>query len=511
MDQATLGWLLLLGIGFPLLGLLLNEMAERLEQPQPALAAALRKVLRYVLPPLSLLLLMQYLLDIDRTENASRLVSTVTWVAVVAAGVSLVNALLTPAEKSSRGWQLKVPNLFFQMARAAILFAVGYHLIAGVWSVDISGIVTAVGVSSLVVAFALQSTLSNLVSGLLLLIAKPFKPGDWIAFDGVEGRVIEQNWWSVTLEHCGWEKKVVVPNGALSGATIDNFGDAGFWKSVEIEFSYDDPPHRVLAALGKLNQGIEETGLNRLFGNYGNLIFPLIKEFGASGITYVVWYKKIPDRKNGSFKTYFLSRIYYMAQREGFTIPYPTSVQYKVDATDGIPLEIPQAIVNLRDKIEDHFRTLPYLSGLGQVDISALASKAILQKYGQKEVIVQEGQADDGFYILMTGRVRVWTLNQEGLPSGTHYLGTGEAFGEMALFPGELSPITVLAEEDTDILLISIEDIVHLIQTRPKFGFEMNQFIEGRRRALKIAKGLLEEDEYASSNGSQLQGVEINL
>lgn len=511
MDKATLGWLLLLGIGFPLLGLLLNEAVERLEHKQPSLASALRKILNYVLPPLALLLLLQQLLNVASTENSSRLISTVFWVAVIAAGLSLINALLTTTTSdTSARWQLQVPNLFFQVARTAVIVAIGYYLVAGVWSVDLSGIVTAVGVSSLVVALALQSTLSNLVSGLLLLFAKPFKPGDWIAFDGIEGRVIAQNWWSVTIEHCAWEKTVIVPNGALAGAKIDNFSDGGAWKSVEIEFSYDDPPYQVLAELSKINQGIEETGLDKFFGNYGPLIFPLIKEFGASGITYVVWYKKIPDRKNGAFKTYFLSRIYYMAKRKGFTIPYPISMQYKLEV-DELPGEIPQVVEDHQDSVVAHLRSLPYFHSLEPEDIVVLAAKASIQQYGVNDVIVQEDQLDDGFYTLMKGQVRVWTKNQQGVPSGKHNLTQGDAFGEMALFPGELSPITVVVEEDADIVLLNAAEIVALIQSKSKFGFEMTRFIESRRRALNIAKGIVEEDDYVFSNGRAGHEVEINL
>lgn len=510
MDRVTLGWLLLLGLGFPILGLLLSEVVERLEQTQPALASALRRVYQYVLPPLALLLLMQRLLNVASAESSSRLVTTVTWVAVIAASLSLINALLTSSEQSAR-WQLKVPKLFFQVARSTLVLAIGYYLVVGVWSVDLSGVVTAVGVSSLVVALALQSTLSNLVSGLLLLFAKPFKQGDWIAFDGVEGRVLAQNWWSVTIEHCAWEKTIIVPNGALAGAKIDNFGDTGLWKGIEVEFSYDDPPYQVLAELSKLNQGIEETGLDQFFGNYGNYICPLIKGFGASGIAYTVWYKKVPDRKDGAFKNYFLSRIYYMAKRKGFTIPYPISVEYSFDARDGLPSQIPQVVENYQDVIASHLNSLPYFRSLEQEDIIALAAKATIQQYGVNDVVVQEDQLDEGFYTLMKGRVRVWTKNQQGLPSGKHYLSQGDAFGEMALFPGELSPITVMVEEDVDIVLLSTDDILDLIQSKPKFGFEMTQFIESRRRALKIAKGILEEEDYTLDNGSSAQRIEINL
>ena len=112
MDRALLGWILLLVIGFPVLGILLNEIAERLARRQHPLAAALQKVRRYLLPSLALLLVMRQLLKVASTANSARIVETVTWVAVILSAIALVNALLTTVEKPIQ-WQLRVPNLSY--------------------------------------------------------------------------------------------------------------------------------------------------------------------------------------------------------------------------------------------------------------------------------------------------------------------------------------------------------------------------------------------------------------
>lgn len=485
MDVALLGWLILLGVGFPLLGLLLNEASERLEKRQPALSSALQKFLQYVLPSLAVLLVMRQLLQVSQEKNASRLVETVTWIAIIAASVSLINAVFTTSDRANQR-QLKVPNLFFQVARAVAVLAISFHIVGGVWAVDLSGIITAVGVSSLVIALALQDTLSNLVSGLLLLFAKPFKLGDWIIFNGIKGRVIEQNWWGVTLENRGWQKTISVPNGVLSKATIDNFGDDGFWHSVEVEFSYDDPPNRVLAALSNLNRGFEELKLDQFL--YALDVYPCIKEFGASGIVYSIWYKRTSDRKGILFSTYFLSRIYHMAQREGFTIPYPISVQYKIDADAGVPAHMPQVSVSREAEIASYLRSLPYFLSLDQEDIHDLSHKIQVKEYGLDEVVVQAGKPDEGFYIVYRGQARILTKSsQSQVLEKTGVLKEGDSFGEMALFPGEVSPVTVITNADTELFLIETSTMVELIQTRSKFGFEMVRFIDKKKRSFDQA------------------------
>lgn len=186
MDKSLLGWILLVGLGFPLFGLLLGEAASRLERQQHPLAVGLRQVREYVLPPLVVFLIMRQLLSVAGQDSWARFVETLTWVAVIVAGLSLINAFLT-TKKQPIKWQIHVPNLFFQVARGTVILAIGYHIINGIWNISLAGLGSSVGIASAVIALALQDTLSNLVSGLLLLFAKPFRTGDWIELDGKQG------------------------------------------------------------------------------------------------------------------------------------------------------------------------------------------------------------------------------------------------------------------------------------------------------------------------------------
>ncbi|MEG4287142.1 mechanosensitive ion channel [Microcoleus sp. A006_D1] len=169
------------------------------------------------------------------------------------AGISLINGLLITKQQQIK-WQLQVPNLFFQVARAAVILGISYHILNGVWNVSLSGLGSSIGIASAVIALALQDTLSNMVSGLLLLFAKPFKTGDWIELEGKQGRVLEQNWWSVTIANNLFNLNI--PNGVLSKATIINYGSGSVWKTISASFSYDDHPNRVIPALNSLVEGI---------------------------------------------------------------------------------------------------------------------------------------------------------------------------------------------------------------------------------------------------------------
>ncbi|MGB6295804.1 MAG: cyclic nucleotide-binding domain-containing protein [Rivularia sp. (in: cyanobacteria)] len=473
--------------------MVLHETAERLAKRQHPLAIALRRLRVYVLPPLALLLVIRILFRIASTEPSTRFLETLTWVAVVVAAIPLLNAFLTTKKTSIPG-QIQVPNLLFQTIRAVVILLILYRVLGGIWEVDLSGLAAALGVGSLVVALALQDTLSNLVSGLLLLIASPFKEGDLIEFNGIIGYVIEQNWWSVTLEGKG-QRKIVIPNGVLSKATIENFGQEGKWQSIPVSFSYDDPPNVVLSAL-------------KTIGNRATHVFtypglwPMIDSYGDSGINYRIWFKKQPIQKNYLVFNALLTEVYYLAKRHNFTIPYPIEVQYDYDAKDGLPNRLPNAIDNRFQEMADFLRSLTYLSSLEDANINQLATKAKFEAYGSGEYIVQQGQDDEGLYFVYTGKVRISTKTPQGSERELNSLRNGSVFGELAIFPGEVSPITAVAPQDVEVVVIPDEDVMLLLESNPQFSLEFSQFIEQRRKSMELLQGISSKShETVASNG----------
>ncbi|MGB8687611.1 MAG: cyclic nucleotide-binding domain-containing protein [Microcoleus sp.] len=493
MDKSLLGWLLLLGLGFPLFGILLGEAASRLEREQHPLAIGLRQVREYLLPPLAVLLVMRQLLSVAGKDSWARFAETLTWVAVIVAGLSLINALLT-TKKQPIKWQIHVPNLFFQVARALVILGIGYHILNGVWDISFSGLGSSVGIASAVIALALQDTLSNLVSGLLLLFAKPFRTGDWIEVDGKQGRVLEQNWWSVTIGTPAW--KLNVPNGVLSKARIINYGQGAIWKNISASFSYDDSPNQVIPALSSLLEGID------MIEGKG---FAEVSSYGDSSITYDLWYKVLPE-KSILVAPELKSRLYYLTQRYGFTAPYPIAVQYRIDAKQGIPSRIPQVVENRQEELITYLRSLPYFLTLNDNQIETLAEKARFKSYGQGELIIQEGKEDEGLYLMFKGTGQAYLKDEQGDRKVVDELELNEAFGEMAIFPGELSPVTAVANEDVEVVVIPAAQIVEAIESNNKFASELLEYIEERKKMVLVAKGIKEDVKSPiNNNGSRVQ------
>ena len=328
------------------------------------------------------------------------------------------------------------------------------------------------------------------MSGLLLLAAKPFEGGDWISFDGSGARVIDQSWWSVTL-HDGFKKRTV-PNSTLSGASIANRGKNNFYDYIQVGLSYDDPPNQVIRALSQLPDGVKEIDPGSAY--------PVVSSYGDSCINYDLFFSAAPGLDAWEAKAALLAKFYYMVQREGFTIPYPIVHEYQFRADGGFPSKIPQMPIDRQQEMVDYLRSLSYLFSVSDAQLEQLANSAQFQLYGTGDLITQEGKSDSGLYAVYSGRVTAQLTDSSGKVQTTNRFGIGDIFGEMAIYPGEVSPIATVAEGDVELVVVPAENIVELIRTNSKFAAEILQFIEERKKSIQIAKGAVVT---VMSNGHQ--------
>lgn len=101
------------------------------------------------------------------------------------------------------------------------LYLILVMTILGLFGVATTSVVAAVGSAGVAVGLALQGSLSNFAGGVLILLLKPFKVGDYIIQGGSEGTVYEISLFYTKLK-TGDNKVVVIPNGTLSNNTIMN-------------------------------------------------------------------------------------------------------------------------------------------------------------------------------------------------------------------------------------------------------------------------------------------------
>lgn len=132
-----------------------------------------------------------------------------------------------------------------------ISMVVGFIIGLAALEIDITPLLAAVGAAGFVVAFALQGTLSNFASGLLILAYRPFDVGDVIEAAGVSGSVDSVSLFSTHIRTFD-NKLMIVPNNDIWGGTITN-ATASTTRRVDLVFGigYDDDIDQAKTILAK--------------------------------------------------------------------------------------------------------------------------------------------------------------------------------------------------------------------------------------------------------------------
>lgn len=134
--------------------------------------------------------------------------------------VRMIVKLLSHAMRSSKMDELLV-NFISSIAQAVLLLFV---IIASLeqLGLDTTSLVALIGAAGIAIGLALKDSLQNFSSGVMLIIFRPFKNGDFIEAGGVLG-VVEHIGIFTTNLKTGDNKEVIVPNGQIYGGTITNY------------------------------------------------------------------------------------------------------------------------------------------------------------------------------------------------------------------------------------------------------------------------------------------------
>ncbi|KGJ95112.1 mechanosensitive ion channel family protein [Colwellia psychrerythraea] len=112
-------------------------------------------------------------------------------------------------------------KLFIKVSVRRVILMIGFIVSLTFIEINVGPVLALIGAAGLVVGLALQSTLSNFASGMLILIYRPFDVGDIIEIDGVTGTVHSMTLLSTSIKTFD-NQHLVVPNNNIWGTTIVN-------------------------------------------------------------------------------------------------------------------------------------------------------------------------------------------------------------------------------------------------------------------------------------------------
>ena len=132
--------------------------------------------------------------------------------------------------------------------------------------------------------------------------------------------------------------------------------------------------------------------------------------------------------------------------------------------------------------ILNHIARVPLFEDLPPQQIEDLAMIVTDQVFRKGETIFSEGEDGNGFYVVITGRVKIFKLSAEGKEQILHFFGPGEPFGEVPVFTGQHFPANAEAIEESRVFFFPRRSFVDLVKRNPSLALNMLAVLSKRLR-----------------------------
>lgn len=186
--------------------------------------------------------------------------------------------------------------------------------------VETSSLIAMLGAAGLALGLALQGSLSNFAGGILILIFKPFKVGDFISAQGSEGTVKQITVFNTKLVTFG-NQEVIIPNGNLSNDKITNYSSEGVRReNLVIGISYDSSIQKAKDLILELCAADEN-----ILTEEGKEAMVVVTELADSSVNLSIRYWTSTETFWPT-KFKMIENIKAAFDREGIEIPFPHRV-----------------------------------------------------------------------------------------------------------------------------------------------------------------------------------------
>ncbi len=447
---------LIVVIGLPLALLILHELHAALVRRGSAYAKPVLMLRNWVFPVFAVYLLVQQLQYNDVNATWSKIAGTVFGFLVILLLLTSANAALF-GEARSGTWRDRLPTIFIDLGQF-ILVIIGIGLLLSwVWGANIGGLITAVGVTSVVIGLAVQGAVGPVIAGLLLLFEQPFRIDDWLETPTVRGRVVEVNWRAIHIDTANGIQ--VVPNAVLAAGSFTNLSrvtGAAFNSIAIMKFAAADPPGVIVKALLSVADSLPAK-----LDDLPAKVVPL----GAG--QYKVYVPVASPADDFSTRTLLLHRAWYAAQRAG--------------------VHIDRAILKPTSAyVESELRSVGEHLGLPSDAVDSMIASGRLLMFAEGEIIQAMNSIPDSVGFITEGSVGMFVRTDDGRQLDLGDLGVGDFLGATAL-TRQRNITGAVALTDTSIVAVPRKTMDAVVQQDPRLARRIGDSIDLRRQRAQEA------------------------
>ena len=360
-------------------------------------------------------------------------------------------------------------DLFAGLIYLAALFAV----IAYVFDLPIQGLLATSGAVAIILGLALQSTLGDVFSGVVLSFSRPYRPGDWISIDGsTDGRVIEMNW-RATHVLTGRRDLAIVPNSTIAKSKIVNVSSPSGIHGVTITVQLDA---RTAPSAG--TEILEHAILNNR----------LIVATPSPSVTV----KSINATYTEFEITFFVEELgsSTRAQNQLFDLIFRHLAAAGIDLATtqnqaGRAVE-DQATQATKTGPEKLLELVEIFASLTPDERKEIAAKLKQNSHDQGETLVEPGTVLQSLFIVGSGVLSFTREESEGEIELLR-LGPGDHYGEIGMLTGAPATARISALIPATIYELANADLSPILQARPEVGQGLCRALAQRQAAGQLA------------------------
>jgi small-conductance mechanosensitive channel len=351
--------------------------------------------------------------------------------------------------------------------------------------VDPAGIFATSAVITAVVAFSMQTTLGNVLGGVVLQLDNSLRTGDWVRVDDVSGQVVDITWRHTSVRTRNGET-VVIPNGWLLQNRFTVIGTPGTsqtpwrrWVRVNVDIAND--PRRVVAVL---ESSVKDAQIERVAADPAPTA--VLMEIGSGFGNYALRYWLTDPRHDDPTDSVVRAHMLAALARNNIALGVPHTQELKVRDDDSHrALEQSRE----RDRRIAALTAVDLFRPLTPEERASVADHLVYAPFVAGDVMTRQGATAHWLYLIITGEADVWIDTPEGRkPIAT--IGAGSVFGEMGMLTGEPRRATVGARTDVTCYRLDKSGFEQIIRARPDVADAISHVLVTRESELEALRAL---------------------
>jgi potassium-dependent mechanosensitive channel len=324
----------------------------------------------------------------------------------------------------------------------------------------------------------LQDITINFISGITLLLTRKLRVGDFVQFDGTKGYIEEVSLQS-TVVRTRSGGHVIVPNRQLVDKQVTNLSYDNFGGRLEIAISVAEESDLVL---------VTELLLACAYGDGNVLNEPppkvIFSKFSGNALELELWVWVSRVDRDFDLKSNLYFAIDHSFRENGVMLPYP-----QVELWRGQPRSVKAATAGAGQRDRSSLRAMlgqiSYFKTWSAPQIRHLIETGCPQRLIPREILFEEGEPGDSFYIILAGRVEVYS---DRVNKQLAILGPGQFLGELSLILGVPRTASVRALEHCRLFVIHQPGFETLLAENPQLGDAIMEELAHHQEELRLRR-----------------------